>query len=119
MLSIYDNITKLAKRNGFTNLSELCDAAGVSRQVMTELRSGRTQKFSAKTAEKLCAVLHITLDELYGIPTVTQIRDDDIKFALFGGDAEEITDEMFEEVKRFAQFVRAREKEKKEDDSKK
>lgn len=31
--------------------------------------------------------------------------DDDIKFALFGGD-KEITDEMFEEVKRFAEFIK-------------
>lgn len=37
-------------------------------------------------------------------PTVT---DDDIKFALFGGDAE-ITDAMYEEVKRFAEFVKHR-----------
>ncbi len=36
------------------------------------------------------------------------IRDEDIKFALFGGDAE-ITDAQFEEVKRFAQFVKMRE----------
>jgi transcriptional regulator with XRE-family HTH domain len=31
--------------------------------------------------------------------------DDDIKFALFNGD-KEITDDMYEEVKRFAQFVK-------------
>ena len=41
-------------------------------------------------------------------PTRPVIRDEDIKFALFGGDAE-ITDEQFEEVKRFAQFVKMRE----------
>ena len=35
-------------------------------------------------------------------PTVT---DEDIKFALFGGDGE-ITDEMYEEVKRFAAYIR-------------
>ena len=32
------------------------------------------------------------------------VSDDDIKFALFGGDGE-ITDEMYDEVKRFAEFV--------------
>ena len=42
----------------------------------------------------------------------SKLSDDDIKFALFGG-GEEITDEMFEEVKRFAAYVRAREKERK------
>lgn len=33
------------------------------------------------------------------------VTDDDIKFALFGGDGE-ITDEMYEEVKRFAAFIK-------------
>jgi len=37
-----------------------------------------------------------------------QIDDEDIKFALFGGDGE-ITDAMYEEVKRFAQMVKLRE----------
>lgn len=37
-----------------------------------------------------------------------KISDDDIKFALFGGDGE-ITDAMFDEVKRFAQMVKLRE----------
>ena len=40
-----------------------------------------------------------------------RITDDDIKFALFGGDGE-ITDEMYEEVKRFAAYVKDREKKK-------
>lgn len=36
------------------------------------------------------------------------VSDDDIKFALFGGDGE-ITDAMYDEVKRFAQMVKLRE----------
>lgn len=40
-------------------------------------------------------------------PLSRAVTDDDIKFALFGGDAE-ITDEQFDEVKRFAQFVKER-----------
>ena len=114
MLSLYENLTKFAKRSGFATLSDLCDTAGVSRQTMTELKKGRTKKLSAKTAEKLCAVLHISLDELYGLEKQEPVvSEDDIKFALFGGDSD-ITDEMYDEVKKFAQFVKAREKEKEE-----
>ena len=36
------------------------------------------------------------------------VSDDDIKFALFGGDGE-ITDEMYDEVKRFAAYIKQRE----------
>ena len=41
------------------------------------------------------------------------VSDDDIKFALFGGDGE-ITDAMYDEVKRFAQMVKLREEAEKE-----
>ena len=41
------------------------------------------------------------------------VSDEEIKFALFGGDGE-ITDEMYAEVKHFAAFVKQREKEKRE-----
>lgn len=36
------------------------------------------------------------------------VSDDEIKFALFGGDGE-ITDEMYDEVKRFAAYIKQRE----------
>ena len=42
------------------------------------------------------------------------VSDDEIKFALFGGDGD-ITDAMFEEVKNFAAFVKAREAGKKKE----
>jgi hypothetical protein len=41
------------------------------------------------------------------------INDEDVKFALFGGD-QPITNEMFEEVKMFASFVKERERAKQE-----
>ena len=40
------------------------------------------------------------------------VSDDDIKFALFGGDGE-ITDAMYDEVKRFAAYIKQREADKK------
>lgn len=42
------------------------------------------------------------------------VSDDEIKFALFGGDGE-ITDAMYEEVKKFAAFVKQREADKKKE----
>ena len=39
------------------------------------------------------------------------VTDDDIKFALFGGDGE-ITDAMYDEVKRFAAFLKERQAQK-------
>jgi len=43
-----------------------------------------------------------------GQDSVRPVSDEDIKFALFGGDGE-ITDAMYDEVKRFAAFIKQRE----------
>jgi hypothetical protein len=42
------------------------------------------------------------------------VSDDDIKFALFGGDGD-ITDAMYDEVRKFAAFVKQREADKKKE----
>ena len=39
--------------------------------------------------------------------SAVKVTDEDIKFALFGGDGE-ITDEMYEEVKKFAAYLKHR-----------
>ena len=60
---------------------------------------------------------YITLTEDFDVFNVEidpiNVTDDDIKFALFGGDGE-ITDAMYDEVKQFAAFIKQREAEKKE-----
>lgn len=58
--------------------------------------------------ERLQRAVQRALKETAPIEPERQISDDDIKFALFGGDGE-ITDAMYDEVKRFAQMVKLRE----------
>ena len=67
------------------------------------------------TAKKIADYFGVPVSELLGekenAPTQKgerEISDNDIKFALFGGDGE-ITDAMYDEVKRFAQMVKLRE----------
>jgi len=70
-------------------------------------------------AQTIAAYLDVSVDEILTGETQNAsagdgkraISDEDIKFALFGGDGE-ITDAMFDEVKRFAAFVKQREAEK-------
>lgn len=76
-MELYLHIEQLAKEHGIKNVQQLCELAGVSRGAMTELKKGRSKSISQKTAEKLCAVLHVTIDELYGteqdIPTTVTV----------------------------------------------
>lgn len=77
---------------------------------------GRKKSISAETANKIASYFGVSVGYLLGAeaekaPTVKgerRVSDEDIKFALFGGDGE-ITDAMYDEVKRFAQMVKLRE----------
>lgn len=90
-----------------------CTDIGLNRSAVAKWKAGG--KPNGNTAAKLAAYLGVTTDYLLtGQEEVRPaVSDDDIKFALFGGDGE-ITDAMYEEVKQFAAFVRQREAEKKE-----
>ena len=66
---------------------------------------------------RLCDYFGVTMSELYGEQPIEQAvpekaTEEALRFALFGG-TEGITDEMYDEVKRFAQFVKERERDKK------
>ena len=76
------------------------------------------QSFSARrsdaTAQKIASYFGVTVGYLLGQEENAPadggkraVTDEDIKFALFGGN-KDITDEMYEEVKRFAAYVKQR-----------
>ena len=110
----------------FNRFQALCDEKGISvYRACTDIGLNRSAvakwkagvKPNGTTAAKRAAYLGVTTDYLLcGTEqnvSRTIVTDDDIKFALFGGDGE-ITDAMYEEVKQFAAFVRQREAGKKE-----
>ena len=77
---------------------------------------------SGETLDKIAAYFGVSTDYLLGkenkkAPTEDgerSVSDDDIKFALFGGDGE-ITDAMYNEVRNFAAYVKQREDNKKKE----
>lgn len=111
----------------FNRFKELCDERGISvyractdiglnRSAVAKWKSGG--KPNGSTAAKLAEYFGVTTDYLLGKSTEKTpakgqraVSDDDIKFALFGGDGE-ITDAMYDEVKKFAAFIKQREADK-------
>ena len=88
-----------------------CTDIGLNRSAVAKWKDGG--KPNGTTAAKLADYFGVTTDYLLGQsdqrnPVRPAVSDDDIKFALFGGDGD-ITDAMYEEVKRFAAFVKERE----------
>lgn len=103
----FDRFQALCARKG-VSVYRACTDIGLNRSAVAKWKAGG--KPNGSTAAKLAEYLGVTTDYLLTgqeepRPKVT---DDDIKFALFGGDGE-ITDAMYEEVKRFAAFIKQRE----------
>ncbi len=119
MADLYNRIDALCKERNIS-ITTMCKDAGVSRASLSDLKMGRNQNLSAETLSKIAVHFGVTVDYLLGkenkkAPTEAgerSVSDDDIKFALFGGGGE-ITDEMYDEVKRFAAYIKQREADKK------
>ncbi len=85
------------------NLSQkqLADHLGISQQTVAKWEQGSTFPKPA-TLKKLTEYLDVTSDYLLEIPK--KLTDEEIICALFGETAQ-VTDEMYEDVKKFAKFL--------------
>ena len=102
----------LAKTSFVTNLSPSTENAGSDTFCVTGFFTPEAVKENSQSSLSVSAVSVATtaaalLGQTDRIPTAA-VSDDDIKFALFGGDGE-ITDAMYQEVKDFAALVKLRE----------
>lgn len=120
MSDLYDRIETLC-RDRQVSITTVCRQSGASRASLSDLKAGRKQSLSAETLSKLATWFGVSVDYLLGKENAPaenrgrNVSEDDIKFALFGGDGE-ITDEMYREVCNFAAYVKRREEEKKRKD---
>ena len=117
MSDMYKKIDELLRQKGISG-AKMSGDLGMSRSFMTELRKGRAKSVKLETAQKIADYFGVSVSELMdeknaSAVTGKGVTDADIKFALFGGDGE-ITDAMYDEVRRFAAYVKQREAEKKE-----
>lgn len=114
----YDRFVFLCKQKGVSP-SRAAEDAGLNKSNVTKWKKDPDARPTGKVIDKLTRYFGVSVAELVGENPVFSeegkrvITDDEIKFALFGGDGE-ITDEMYEEVRNFAAFVKRREMRKKE-----
>lgn len=104
-------IRKLRRERGW-NQDDLAERSGISRTTVAKYETGLKKRPSAETIGKFAKALGVSASVLMGeeeAPDPSVVSDEDVKFALFGGDAARITDEQFEEVKRFAKYIAQRE----------
>lgn len=80
---------------------------GASSGSITAWKQGATPR--SAMLQKIAGHFGVTTDYLLGKEPATPLPREELKFALFGGDAP-ISDEMLQEVLDFAQFVKHRNK---------
>lgn len=122
--NVGDRVRKCRHNAGLTQ-QQLADRSGVSLDVVSRMELG-DEKISKKSVEKVAAGLGVTADyllcqtmspdliavkatpdrEAQSPAPAHNVTDEEIKFALFDGGP--VTDEQYEEVKRFARFIKER-----------
>ena len=105
---LYENIMALCESRGISG-GKLCTEIGISKGIITDLKYGRQKSLSASTAQKIADYFGVTVGYLLGeessFDSARPVTDDDLMYALFGGEA---TPAQLEEVKKFAAFIKAR-----------
>lgn len=112
-MTIAQKIKTLRKQAGMTQ-TELGNLLGVQKNAVSKWECGRVEDIPAGKIKAMAKIFEVQPSYLIDneaarvpMPTGETVSDEDIKYALFGGDGE-ITEEMYQEVKQFAAFVKAR-----------
>lgn len=120
---LFEERLKAARKAKKLTQKEVAEALNVTTSTYCGYETGK-RKPDVFKIKKLAEILGVPADVLLGteqlleqetFPSPVQtsnpeITDDTLRFALWGGDAEQITQEQLDEVKRFAAFVRERDK---------
>lgn len=111
MFNLYETILGLCESRGIS-VYRMSKESGVSRSVMTELKSGRTQSLSTESLQKIASYFNVPVDFFLAdgeinpkdIPPEPEISDDQLMFALWKGNPN-MTKEDLERVRQFATFM--------------
>ncbi len=103
MTEIYQRIEDLCRKKG-TNITKMCTACDIPRASLSDYKTGRKKTLSAETLSKIADFFGVSVDYLYG-KKAAAADEQSLKVALFGGDGE-VTDEMWDEVRRYAQYLK-------------
>lgn len=97
--------------------SRAAEDAGLSKSAVSKWKREPDTVPSGAVLAKLSAYFGVPTSQLLGEPTdrPDPMGDEAVKFALFGG-RDDITPEMYEEVRSFARFVMEREARKRRND---
>lgn len=116
MGTIYENIIKLCNERGIKG-GKMCSDIGISKGLLTDLKSGRKKGMSAATADKIASYFGVSVGYILGTEkekapvntTDESLSDDDLMAAFFRGGDPDLTQEemeaMWQDAKNFRDFI--------------
>ncbi len=105
MTDVYVRISMLCRERNIT-ITDMCKACAIPRAGLTDYKMGRIKSLSAKTLSKIAEYFSVTVEYLMSGEDAAN-TEENLKVALFGGDTV-VTDEMWNEVKRYAKYIKER-----------
>lgn len=104
-MALKENIKFYRKKYGYT-LEDVGTYIGVSKGTILKYENGSISNIPYDNIVKMANMFNIDPGKLMGWEKSKEHNiNDDLKVALFGGDGE-VTDEMWQEVKDFAEYVK-------------
>ena len=102
MCNLYDRIKNACTQKGLT-VSAMCVRLGMSKSVMSDLRSGRKKTLSAETLRRIADHLGVSADSLLGKESVDILEDVDVAFY---GEYKELNEAQKEMVRDMVRLMR-------------
>ena len=123
MGTLYENITELCTEKGIKG-GKMCVDLGISKSLMTDLKSGRKHTIRSSTAQMIADYFGVSVDRVLGGESEKApagegeraVTEDDIKAAFWGGEddlPEEAIAELWEDAKSYIAFKTEQMKKKK------
>lgn len=108
MCNLYERIKAACEAKGIT-VSALCLQLGMSKSVLSDLKSGRKKTLSADTLGRIAEYLQVSTDSLLGKESAQPDILEDVDVAFYG-DFKELSDAQKEAVRDMVRAMRARKK---------
>lgn len=106
MQNLYQNIEQLCQQKGIRP-GHLCDALGLSRGLMTDLKMGRKKSISAQTAQKIAGFFGVSVGYLLGQQVEATDVLDQVDVAFYG-EFKELDEDEKETVRDMVRLMRER-----------
>lgn len=108
MADVGNIISTQRKRLGLA-MKDVAEAVGVSEATVSRWESGDINNMRRDKIAKLAAALNLSPIKILGIEeTPAPISDKELKFALYGDPAEDVTSEDLKAIRDYAAYIRDR-----------